>query len=373
MSLVRKAAGSAVSRDTTAMRLRMDVDGRHMNAWCRIPGNLFAGGLVLLPNHPDAEAVTVTYGPLDLPDADTFTLFLSAGATPGHTNTLAIDAAAVDAAGAAAATASVHLRRGERGPLTLRYDAPPDGIRVRIAVSFARFRDAAAYGTVRLRYALAYATNPLVAVCNAVGTDKGTEPAVGEGVPHCYALEYFRVFELFRRESFSLLEIGLDNRRPPLDAPSLRVWREFFPNADLYGFDVEDFSFFAQERTSTFRGDQSSREDLDRFLQTVDARGFRIVVDDGSHASSHQQTSLATLFSHVEPGGIYVIEDLGWQPYKEAPTTLEVLRRFGEHGVLETPFIRDSEARYLEQAIDRVEIRKPNDSEIAFIYKKYES
>jgi hypothetical protein len=364
---------TVISRDTTATRLRMDIDARHTNAWCRIAGNLFAGELVLLPNHPGNEAVVVAYGPLDLPDVSRLTLLFGAGARPRHTNTLAINVAVVDAGGAGLAAASLNLRQSERGAVTLAYEPPPAGIRVSLAISFADFRDAAAYGTVRLRYALAYATNPFVALCNAAGTDKGTESVTGDGVPHCYALEYFRLFEASREEAFSLLEIGLDKHHPPLDAPSLRAWREFSPNADLYGFDVNDFAFFQQERTHTFCGDQSSHDDLQRFLDESDRPKFRIVVDDGSHASSHQQISLATLFGHVEPGGVYVIEDLGWQPFPESPTTRHVLSAFVERGTIDSPFIGNAEARYLEQAIDHVEIRRPNDSEIAFVYKKREA
>lgn len=41
---------------------------------------------------------------------------------------------------------------------------------------------------------------------------------------------------------------------------------------------------------------------------------LRIVIDDASHASRHQQDAFLNLFPIVEPGGLYVIEDLDWQP-----------------------------------------------------------
>jgi hypothetical protein len=65
-----------------------------------------------------------------------------------------------------------------------------------------------------------------------------------------------------------------------------------------------------------------------------------------------------------------VIEDLHWQPFPEAPTTLEVLRDFVESGRLRTPFLDEEEVLYLVEAIDRVEIHRPNDSEFAVIYKR---
>ena len=117
------------------------------------------------------------------------------------------------------------------------------------------------------------------------------------------------------------------------------------------------------------QGDQSSRDDLERFLSEHDVE-FGLVIDDGSHASSHQQISLGSLFRRVEPGGLYVIEDLHWQPFSETPTTLEILREFVECGQMRSPFLRQDEARYLEGAIDHIEIHRPNDSEFAAIYKK---
>jgi hypothetical protein len=67
---------------------------------------------------------------------------------------------------------------------------------------------------------------------------------------------------------------------------------------------------------------------------------------------------------------MYVIEDLRGQPFPETPTTLDVLREFEGTGHLQSPFIKDADTRYLEETIDRVEIRRPNHSELAVVYKK---
>jgi hypothetical protein len=39
-----------------------------------------------------------------------------------------------------------------------------------------------------------------------------------------------------------------------------------------------------------------------------------IVIDDASHASHHQQNAFLEIFPRLESGGLYVIEDLRWQP-----------------------------------------------------------
>ncbi len=365
---------AALSRHTGGTRYRWNVRACNLNAWCRVPGSPFAAGLILVPNPPNFEPVSVTYGPVELPGSvDTVTIFFLSKGQPEHGHTLQVETEILDRAQDPLAKASICLVAGEQSVTSLTF-SPGSGSRLRYALWFARFTGGEVYGGMEVPYVLAYQRNPLVDLFNAAGSDKGTEVRVGAGVPHGYALDYFSLFTPFRGESFKLLEIGLEDQSKrsggPADAPSLRAWRDFFPNATVYGYDIDDFGFMTGERMVTFRGDQAAREDLSRFVELHGEPGFRIVVDDGSHASSHQQISLASLFPSVEPRGLYLIEDLNWQPFEESPTTLDVLNRFAEAGKIESPFITETEARYLEASIDDIEIRRPNDAEFAVIRKK---
>jgi hypothetical protein len=65
-------------------------------------------------------------------------------------------------------------------------------------------------------------------------------------------------------------------------------------------------------RVKIFRGDQGDVEDLLRVV--AQCPKFDIIIDDGSHASYHQQVSLKNLFPFVASNGLYIIEDLLWQP-----------------------------------------------------------
>src|SRR4029079_2980064 len=100
-------------------------------------------------------------------------------------------------------------------------------------------------------------------------------------------------------------------------------------------------------------GDMSSREDLSE-LATFGP--FDVVIDDGSHASVHQQLALACLFPHVAPGGLYFIEDLNWQPpaleTAGVPQTRSMLRRY----VFESPVINVTEANYLTDNVELVHL-----------------
>jgi hypothetical protein len=153
----------------------------------------------------------------------------------------------------------------------------------------------------------------LTILANRYGSDKG-DRAHGR---HCYAEIYDSLFCSKRLEPIAFLEIGLlhpfDTDGPATRAPSLQMWREYFPRARLFGFDINDFSMVALPNCTIFRGDMGSREDLRRMARLV-ATPFDIIVEDGSHASHHQQIVLATLFPFVAAGGLYMIEDLHWQP-----------------------------------------------------------
>jgi hypothetical protein len=133
---------------------------------------------------------------------------------------------------------------------------------------------------------------------------------------HGYTGHYARLFEPFRFKPINILEIGLarrpDRRTLGITCPSLSMWLEYFPSASVWGFDIDDFSSVAMPRTRIFRGDQGNVDDLGRLVAACPQ--FDIVIDDGSHASYHQQVTLRTLFPHTSPGGIFVIEDLHWQP-----------------------------------------------------------
>ena len=368
----------ALSRHSGGTRIRFPVAAVNAGAWCHFPANPMMGQFVLQPNRVGDDAACVLYGPVKLPiDADAVTVFLECTSGRVHGNTLALEVEVVDAAGKTLGTSRRSLRHGEEAVSTTCFSAPRSRrVGFRFTAEFDDYGPDRGHGSARIHYAVLYKRNPLNDLFNAVGSDKGTEVLFGGGVPHCYALDYHRLFEPLRDETFAMLEIGLDNASKasgaPRDAPSLRAWREYFPNASLFGYDVNDFLFFEQERTATFQGDQGSAEDLERFLETHDHPRFRLILDDGSHASSDQQISLAKLFASLEPGGLYVIEDLQWQPYEEELTTLDMLTEFWRTERVRSPYMSDADARLLTESIDVVRIYKPNDAEFAVIRKRSE-
>jgi hypothetical protein len=140
-------------------------------------------------------------------------------------------------------------------------------------------------------------------------------------------------------------------------APSLEMWRAYFPNADIFGFDIDDFSRVKIDRCRIVRGDMSSRDDLAGFVRTI-GHPVDILIEDGSHTSHHQQIALGYLFRYIRPGGLYIIEDLHWQDEDEersdAPKTRDILRRFQIDGSIRSPYFTREERGYIEENLEKV-------------------
>jgi hypothetical protein len=359
------SAQRALSRHTIGGSGQFAVEGRHLNAHCRVPGSPFSAGLLLVPNGPDSPPPVVTFGPINAAGFDALTCLFATSSQPEQAAPLTLTVAVLSGESKPLAESELVVSVGKRAALTLCFPPRQDGFCLRVQVSTDGPVNGRGLGGVALHYLVAYRDNELIRLFNAAGSDKGSETYWGDGFPHLYALAYRALFAPLRSERFNFLEIGMGT-----DAPSLRAWRDFLPSAILYGYDINDFSFFSQRDTHMFQGDQSSRTDIGRFLEAAGMPEFRIIIDDGSHASSHQQISLAALFEQLEPSGVYIIEDLDWQPYAEVPTTRDMLRTFIEQGRIESPFVSEDEARRLESSIGSVDIYRPNDFEFAAITKR---
>jgi hypothetical protein len=210
----------------------------------------------------------------------------------------------------------------------------------------------------------------LTRLADLCGSDKGTRLSA-----HRYTRIYDQIFRPLKHDRLALVEIGLlrvddDKRRVSngtegadaigaTRAPSLEMWRTYFPNAQLFGFDIDDFSGVTIDRCTILQGDMSSRADLKRLASAV-GRSIDILVEDGSHVSHHQQIALATLFPHLKSGGIYVIEDLHWQDDRiektNAPKTRNLLRALLVNGVFDSPFLSADEKQYLEEHVVSVSL-----------------
>jgi hypothetical protein len=139
-----------------------------------------------------------------------------------------------------------------------------------------------------------------------------------------YAGAYECLFRRGRHEMGAMLEIGIGTMIPGVHSSmvgfagegyrpggSLRAWRDFFPNATLYGMDVQpDTQFTDEERIVTLRGNSTDPAQISHALQQTRHKSFDIIIDDGSHYAADQIATLTNLFPLVNPNGTYIVEDL---------------------------------------------------------------
>ena len=122
---------------------------------------------------------------------------------------------------------------------------------------------------------------------------------------HNYLVHYWTHFRDIRLDVRKVVEIGVQSDR------SIRMWEEFFPNATIYGVDVDPrCKQYEGGRRRIFIGDQSDASFWSRVIGEVGA-DFDVVIDDGSHRVEHQIRSFNILFPALSRHGIYVVEDTG--------------------------------------------------------------
>lgn len=139
----------------------------------------------------------------------------------------------------------------------------------------------------------------LTQLANKYSSDKGTI----QGAKHGFSEIYDDYFIGYKDKEINILEIGVN------DGSSLRMWYEYFSKALIYGLDIDDKSCYNNDRVSCGILDQSKDDHLDYFAKNINTK-FDIILDDGSHHLRDQQLTFYYFLDLLNPGGIYVIEDL---------------------------------------------------------------
>jgi len=111
--------------------------------------------------------------------------------------------------------------------------------------------------------------------------------------------EFF--IQRYRYEEINVLELGVYH------GASLKMWKEYFFNARIYGVDInENCKKIQDDRIKVIVGDLGDQ----KILKDLVDISPRIIVDDASHIWSHQIMALVNLFPALQHGGIYIVEDI---------------------------------------------------------------
>jgi hypothetical protein len=90
---------------------------------------------------------------------------------------------------------------------------------------------------------------------------------------------------------------------------SLRMWKEYFPNANIYGADIDPKCLFTEDRIFTYVADQLSPESLTSLVNVIDKK-FDVIVDDGLHEYDSNICMYENMISSLSDEGFYIIEDI---------------------------------------------------------------
>lgn len=129
-----------------------------------------------------------------------------------------------------------------------------------------------------------------------------------------------------------LLEIGV------MDGFSMRMWREYYPRAEIIGLDIKDMHHLYNDTWQVPKSVQLLKLDGTNAAQLKPLGMFDIIIDDGSHMTADQQKSFEILYyNQLNAGGIYILEDL-WTSYVKYHqnakiTTVEYLKRLEKKGM----------------------------------------
>lgn len=182
----------------------------------------------------------------------------------------------------------------------------------------------------------------------------GTKTDKGVTVHH-FTEVYERFFSPLKLTAVKVFEIGIAG------GGSLEMWRDYFPNATVYGIDIYPKAELDSDRVKTFVADQADRAQLAAVIDKFGG-GYDIIIDDGGHSMEMQQVSVGYLFKYLKPGGFYVIEDVHtslpelWSGFGVEPgggnSTLAMLERFIASGRLDSPYLSGAEKNDLARSIE---------------------
>lgn len=121
-----------------------------------------------------------------------------------------------------------------------------------------------------------------------------------------YLDEYQRLFKEYQDLPVALLEIGIQN------GGSMEIWGKYFGKAtSLTGCDINEKCrnlTFEDPRIAVIVGDANS-DTIQSQIVRRSAR-FDLIIDDGSHKSGDIVKSFARYFPLLNPGGLFLAEDL---------------------------------------------------------------
>lgn len=153
-------------------------------------------------------------------------------------------------------------------------------------------------------------SNSITDLCN-LGVKHPTDksPYVNhDGHRHPYTAVYDLLFMYMRYKPIKFAEGGIAENM------SMKCWREYFPYADLYGFEY-DKTYLNKalsdnlENTTYIEMDVSSDESILKCLNKTGGN-FDVIIDDMIHNVEYNYKFAKQAYKYIKPGGLLIVEDV---------------------------------------------------------------
>lgn len=154
-------------------------------------------------------------------------------------------------------------------------------------------------------------TSELCEIGKKYDTDKSCQRKNVTDLRHChpYTLFYDNLFRSKRNDNINIAEIGI------LYGRSLLMWREYFPNANIYGFEYRNdlIQIFTQQfnndRITLSNIDVASEESIRTSFQRMNVM-YDIIIEDSNPQFEDQIRAVKNSYQFLKPGGILIVEDI---------------------------------------------------------------
>lgn len=159
---------------------------------------------------------------------------------------------------------------------------------------------------------------PLCKLAYKYGTDKCPQ------LKHSYTPFYYQLLNENKQKFKKVLEMGIGYfpgmpektvifdpglQRHYHRGASLYMWRDFFPNAQIYGADYYHETLFEDDRIKTYLCDERKKEDIMELIKQTGS-DIDLFIDDGNHNSRRQIFLAKNLMTFLKKDVIYIIEDV---------------------------------------------------------------
>jgi hypothetical protein len=148
-----------------------------------------------------------------------------------------------------------------------------------------------------------------------------------------YLPVYEATFGPYRDRPIRMVEIGV------FRGGSLAMWRKYLhPESVIVGLDIDPNTRRYDDPANHVHVRIGDQADVDFLRRVTDEFGpFDIILDDGSHLSSHMIDTFKYLFPNaLADGGVYLVEDIAcnyWRGWRDTTTTFADFTRTLTHAM----------------------------------------